>query len=104
MRSITINAAYEIKEEKNKGSLEVGKLADLVILDQNPLKVDPLAIKNIKVVETIKEGNTLFKRDKISAIVPIPTEPNEAAHNHGNEIIITEQDRLFLKELANRAS
>ncbi len=106
LRSITINAAYEIKEEKNKGSLEVGKVADLVILDQNPLKVDPLAIKNIKVVETIKEGKTLFKKDKVSAIVPLPTEPNEAAHHHdnGNEIIMTEQDRLFLEELANRAS
>jgi hypothetical protein len=39
-----------------KGSLEPGKLADLVILDRNPLKVDPAAIKDIKVMETIKSG------------------------------------------------
>ena len=39
-----------------RARLEVGKLADLVILDKNPLKVDPMAIKDIKVVETIKEG------------------------------------------------
>lgn len=39
-----------------------GKLADLVILDQNPLKVDPMTIKEIKVLETIKEGVTVFKK------------------------------------------
>ena len=33
---------------------------DLVVLDGNPLKVDPMAIKNIKVVETIKEGRTIY--------------------------------------------
>ena len=35
-------------------------LADLVILDQDPLKVEPMAIKDIKVVETIKEGRTIY--------------------------------------------
>jgi predicted amidohydrolase YtcJ len=49
-------------EQGSKGSLEVGKLADLVILDQNPLKVDPIKIKDIKVVETIKEGKTIYQR------------------------------------------
>ncbi len=60
IKAITINAAYEYFEEASKGSLEIGKLADLVILDNNPLKVDPDAIKNIKVVETIKEGKTIY--------------------------------------------
>jgi predicted amidohydrolase YtcJ len=55
-------AAYQLKEEKSKGTLEVGKLADLVILDKNPLKVESTTIKDILVVETIKEGNTVFKR------------------------------------------
>ena len=32
-----------------------------MILDQNPLKVDPMAIKDIKVLETIKEGKTIYK-------------------------------------------
>jgi predicted amidohydrolase YtcJ len=41
--------------------LEEGKLADLVILEQNPLKVDPKTIKDIKVLETIKEGETVWK-------------------------------------------
>ena len=44
-----------------KGSLEPGKLADLVILDRNPLTVDPAAIKDIKVVQTIKEGQTIYR-------------------------------------------
>jgi predicted amidohydrolase YtcJ len=61
IRSITIHAAYQYLEEKTKGSLEPGKLADLVILDRNPLTVDPMAIKDIRVVETIKEGETIYR-------------------------------------------
>jgi len=59
LKAITINAAYQYSEEDSKGSLEPGKLADLVILDRNPLKVDPMTIKDIRVVETIKEGKTI---------------------------------------------
>ena len=59
---MTIWAAEQYDEQSSKGSLEPGKLADLVILDQNPLTVAPLAIKDIKVVETIKEGKTVYKR------------------------------------------
>jgi predicted amidohydrolase YtcJ len=60
LKAITLDSAYMFKEEKTKGSLEVGKLADLVILDKNPLKVEPMAIKDIKVVETIKQGKTVY--------------------------------------------
>ena len=52
--------AEQYDEQATKGSLEVGKLADLVILDQDPLKVKSMAIKDIKVVETIKEGRTIY--------------------------------------------
>jgi predicted amidohydrolase YtcJ len=60
--AVTNYAAYQIKEEKSKGSLEVGKLADMVILDKNPLKVLPETIKDIEVLETIKEGVSVFKK------------------------------------------
>jgi len=61
LEAITINAARQYREDDIKGSLEVGKLADLVLLDGNPLSVDPMTIKDIKVVETIKEGQTVYR-------------------------------------------
>lgn len=60
LKGVTINAAYAYFEEEEKGSIKVGKRADLVILDQNPLKVDPMTIKDIKVLETIKDGVTVY--------------------------------------------
>jgi predicted amidohydrolase YtcJ len=62
LKGITIWSAYQHFEENKKGSLEKGKLADIVILDKNPLKVTPDTIKDIQVVETIKEGLTVFKK------------------------------------------
>jgi predicted amidohydrolase YtcJ len=49
-------------EEKTKGSIEPGKLADLVILSGNPIISSGDAIREIKVVETIKEGKSVYKR------------------------------------------
>lgn len=62
LKAMTINGALQYGEQGSKGSIEAGKLADLVILDKNPLTVDHMAIKDIKVVETIKEGKTIYKR------------------------------------------
>lgn len=61
IKAVTINAAYQYFEESLKGSLKSGKYADLVILDNDPTKVNPMDIKNIKVLETIKEGNTVYR-------------------------------------------
>jgi predicted amidohydrolase YtcJ len=60
LQAITINAAHQYWEEDKKGSIEPGKLADLVILSENPLTVTPDAIRDIKVLETIKEGKTIY--------------------------------------------
>ncbi|MGF1681780.1 amidohydrolase [Photobacterium minamisatsumaniensis] len=62
LKAITINAAYQFFEENSKGSLEPGKLADLVVLSQNPLEVAPGLLRDIQIIETIKEGKTLFSQ------------------------------------------
>lgn len=55
--------AYQYFEEDIKGTLREGKLADLVILDKNILKVNPMNIRDIQVLETIKQGETVFRKD-----------------------------------------
>jgi predicted amidohydrolase YtcJ len=69
LKAMTDWAAYQYFEEMSKGTLEPGKLADLVILERDPLKGDPTTISTIKVVETIKEGKPIFRLgvDKIDA-------------------------------------
>ena len=62
LKAITSNAAYEYFEEDSKGTLTPGKLADLVILDANPLTIEASKLKDIKVITTIKEGQTIYQR------------------------------------------
>lgn len=64
LKSVTDWAAYQYFEEKDKGTLEKGKLADLVILNQNPLKVPPTQIKNIKILSTFKEGRQIYSSNE----------------------------------------
>jgi predicted amidohydrolase YtcJ len=63
LRAITINGAYQYGEEKQKGSLETGKIADMLILSANPLAVEVSKIKDITVLETFKNGKSIFKKE-----------------------------------------
>lgn len=62
MKAITLWSARQHFEEDSKGSIEVGKLADLVILSDNPLTFAPERLNEIIVMETIKEGETVWER------------------------------------------
>jgi predicted amidohydrolase YtcJ len=63
LKAMTEQVAGQYGEQATKGTLEPGKLTDLVILDRDPLEVEPMAIRDIRdirVLETIKEGVTIF--------------------------------------------
>jgi predicted amidohydrolase YtcJ len=63
LKAITAWSAYQHFEEDKKGTLTVGKLADLVVLSGNPLKVKTESIKDIVVLKTIKEGQVVFEKN-----------------------------------------
>lgn len=60
LQQVTINAAWQIGEDADKGSLKIGKRADFAVLETNPLTSDPSKIFAIKAVATIKDGKTVF--------------------------------------------
>ena len=61
IKAVTINVAYQYGEEEIKGSLKAGKNADFIIVDKNPLKVAKDELRNIKILETIKDGKVIWK-------------------------------------------
>lgn len=61
LRAVTIDAAYQIFQDDNRGSLEAGKYADLVVLSGNPLN-DPMAMRDLKVERTVVGGVTIYRR------------------------------------------
>ncbi len=63
MKMITLWGAEQFGEQANKGSIKEGKLADLVVLSDNPITMDPAEINQVQVLETIKEGKTVWVRD-----------------------------------------
>ena len=60
LRAVTYGGAYEYFEENEKGTIEEGKVADFVVLSENPLKVDKMKIKEIKVLGTYKNGELVY--------------------------------------------
>ena len=107
LRALTINGAYQFHEEKSKGSLEPGKLADLVVLSANPLKVDPMTIKDIQVVETIKEGTSLYRNPSVTsggastAAAPINEKDNcLVPHDHPQKPLTSAQQATMDQLLA----
>ena len=64
LKAVTSVTAWQYREEASKGSIEVGKLADLVILKQNPLTAAIDDIPHIAVVETFKEGQSIYRADE----------------------------------------
>jgi len=67
LKTFTEWAAKQYFEEKSKGTLTEGKLADFVILDKNPLKVDPMTIHDIQIIESVKEGKTVYLKEPLSS-------------------------------------
>jgi hypothetical protein len=61
LRAVTIDAAWQVFQEDNRGSLEPGKYADLVVLSGNPLD-DPMAMRELQVERTLVGGATIYRR------------------------------------------
>lgn len=65
IRAVTINAAYQYFEEDKKGTIEVGKLADLIVLDKDPLAIDKKDIRDIRILKTYKRGKCIFEKGTV---------------------------------------
>ena len=65
LRAATIDAAYELHEDDATGSIEVGKFADLIVLDRNPLKVPAEEIAKVQVLETVVGGNIVYEASAV---------------------------------------
>ena len=63
MKMVTLWGAEQFGEQATKGSIKEGKLADLVVLSDNPITMDPTKINQVQVLETIKEGKTVWVRN-----------------------------------------
>jgi len=60
LKAMTVNAAYQHFEEDIKGTIEVGKLADLVVLSENPLSMQIQDLLNLSVVATYSHGQEIY--------------------------------------------
>lgn len=63
LKGVTINAAYQYFQEHERGTIEVGKFADFVVLSADPRIVDKSKISEIRVLATIKEGICCYRKE-----------------------------------------
>jgi predicted amidohydrolase YtcJ len=68
IKTITLYPAYQLRMEDKVGSFEVGKLADMVLLDKNPRTIDPNALSHIAVLATFLEGKQVWSKDGTVAL------------------------------------
>lgn len=67
LRAITMNSSYELHQDLKTGSLEVGKLADLIVIDRNFLEIPAEQIADIKVLQTVVGGQVVYQSDMFAA-------------------------------------
>ena len=84
LRAITIDAAFSIQQEKRVGSVEVGKHADLTVLDESPYDVAPTAIKDIGIWGTVLEGR----------VQPAPAAPRAASTPHETPVMVARPAKI----------
>ncbi|MBI3665705.1 MAG: amidohydrolase, partial [Acidobacteria bacterium] len=83
LRAYTTQGAYASFEEDRKGTLEEGKLADLVVLTQDLFHIDPLDIHQTKAALTIMDGRVVYRRSDLRQDTCLPAEKPEAGHTKG---------------------
>jgi predicted amidohydrolase YtcJ len=70
LKSLTIWGAYQHFEENEKGSLETGKVADFVVLSDDPFAVDKEKLSELKVLETVKAGQSIYRANDAASLAP----------------------------------
>jgi predicted amidohydrolase YtcJ len=65
LRAITMNSSYELHQDRETGSLEAGKLADLIVLDRNFLDIPAEQIAAVKVLQTVVGGQVVYQSDRL---------------------------------------
>lgn len=66
LKTITINPAYQLHEQERKGTIEVNKYADFIIVNENPLSIKKEYLSSIKIIETYKQGASVYKNNKFN--------------------------------------
>ena len=68
LRAITMNGSYELHQDRSTGSLEVGKLADLIVLDRNFFDIPAAQIADIKVLQTVVGGQVVYQSEEFAKL------------------------------------